>query len=309
MVVVENEKGPSMQVRPVAAIGNFDGVHMGHQFLLQQTKALADEIGAPTGVVVFDPHPRRYFKPDEPPFRLGTPAQRDALLKSYGVDEVISLPFNMDLAQLSPEAFVNEILIGKLDLQGVVTGAEFRFGKARAGDATMLKALFEQAGRRALTVTPLDQSDVTQKIGSSAVRNALREGKVKHAADLLGRQWSVFGVVQEGRRLGRTIGFATANVFLEDILAPKFGVYAVMVKHGGKEYQAVANFGVKPTVGSDQPVLEAHLFDFDKDIYGDEIEVVFYDFLRPEAKFDGLDALKAQIAADAEAAKASLSRL
>ena len=292
-----------MQERPVAAIGNFDGVHCGHQFLLRETKALADQLGAPSGVVVFDPHPRRFFKPDEAPFLLTTPQRRSALLKAYGVDEVISLPFNAELAALSPEAFVEEVLIGALNLQGVVTGAEFRFGKGRAGDAALLKKLFEAAGRSALTVTPLDQKEAAQKIGSSAVRNALREGEVTRATQLLGRPWSITGIVQEGRRLGRTIGFATANIFLGDILAPRFGVYAVMVKHGDKTYQAVANFGVKPTVGDHEPVLEAHLFDFDADIYGEELEVVFYDFLRAEQKFDGLDALKAQIAADAKAAR------
>ncbi|MEL7486957.1 MAG: bifunctional riboflavin kinase/FAD synthetase [Pseudomonadota bacterium] len=297
-----------MVKRAFAAIGNFDGVHRGHQFLLAETAKLAADHDARAGVVVFEPHPRRFFNPDEPAFRLTTDKERERLLRAYGVEEIFTLTFDAALAALSPEDFVRSILKDRLDLVGVVTGAEFVFGKARAGDAALLAELCASVGIVARSLEPIAQRDGEEKIGSSAVRAALRAGDVGAAARLLGRPWRVGGVVAEGRKLGRTIGFPTANVTLGDLIEPKFGVYAVRIDVGGDTYGGVANFGRRPTVGSDAPLLEAHLFDFAGDLYGKSVNVSFVDFIRDEKKFDSIDALKAQIAADAAAARDRLSR-
>ena len=293
--------------RPVAAIGNFDGVHRGHQYLLDETKKIATATDAPVGVVVFDPHPRRFFRPHDPPFLLTTANDRNALLCAHGADEVMTLDFDMRLASLTPEEFVNDVLHDQLGLGGVVTGEEFQFGKNRAGDAASLKELCAAAGMTAHAVTPLPQKDAEEKIGSSAVRNALRDGDVKKAARLLGRHWSVSGVVAQGQKLGRTIGFPTANFTLGELVEPKYGVYAVNVDVTGERYKGVANFGRRPTVGAEAPLLEAHLLNFDGDLYGKRIEVSFVDFIRPEQKFDGIAALQKQIAADTETAKKILN--
>lgn len=290
-----------------AAIGNFDGVHRGHRFLLERTIAFASLIGAAPAAVVFDPHPRRYFRPDDPPFLITTPATRDALLRTAGAAEVYSLSFDRALASLSPEAFVRNILRGRLGLKGVVTGGDFRFGAGRAGDADSLARLCDAEGIRALIVDPLGDQQHTEKIGSTAVREAILTGAMDRAAAMLGRPWRVGGVVEQGRQIGRTLGFATANLTLGDLIEPRRAVYAVRAIVDGRSFDAVANFGRKPTVGSVAPLLEVHLFDFSGDLYGKAIGVDFIAFLRDERKFDGLDALKAQIAADCDEARRKLS--
>lgn len=291
----------------IAAIGNFDGVHLGHQHLLRETAAFAQGHNARLGVVVFDPHPRRYFRPDGPPFLITPPEQRDKLLKSYGADEIFSLRFDKALASRSPQEFVRGVLKGELGLAGAVTGADFHFGKGRAGDGAALVALGEAEGLRVKLVDVLAGNPTAEKYGSSAIRNALQDGDVKTAAAMLGRLWTVGGVVEEGQRLGRTLGFATANFTLGEVIEPRKGVYATRASVGGKEYDAVSNFGRRPTVGADAPLLETHLFDFDGDLYGKEIDVAFVDFIRDEQKFDGLDALKTQIAKDCDKARELLA--
>ena len=291
----------------IAAIGNFDGVHRGHQFLLTKTAEFAVEHGARVGAVVFTPHPRRYFDPECAAFNLTTPARRDALLRTYGVDEVLELAFDKNLATLAPEAFVREILKGKLNLAGVVAGADFRFGAGRAGDGDVLTSIGADAGLHVKIVDILAENPEAEKFGSSGVRNALRDGDVKLAAEMLGRPWSVSGAVEEGQKLGRTLGFPTANMVLGDLVEPRKGVYAVHVRLGEEQFDGVANFGRRPTVGVGDPLLEAHLFDFDGDLYGKTLEVSFVDFIRDEQKFDGLDALKAAIANDCDTARRILS--
>ena len=187
----------------IAALGNFDGVHRGHQHLLQQTAAFAREHDAAPVVVLFEPHPRRYFRPDDPPFLLTLPAKRDALLRGEGAEEILVLTFDKALASMTPEEFVNDVLKGKLGLAGVVTGADFRFGKGRAGDGAALKSLGEAAGLKVRLADILMESPDTEKFGSSAVRAALQAGEMEKAADILGREWSVTGVVAEGRKVGR----------------------------------------------------------------------------------------------------------
>lgn len=296
-----------MKARYAAAIGNFDGVHRGHRFLLEQTIAFAAAIGAEPAAVVFDPHPRRYFRPDDPPFLITAPETRDALLREAGAREVFSLTFDKALASLSPEAFVREVLKGRLALAGAVTGGDFRFGAGRAGDATDLGVLCKTNGIKPLIVDPLSDSRHTEKIGSTAVREAILTGAMDRAAAMLGRPWRVDDVVSHGRRIGRTLGFPTANLTLGDLIEPRRAVYAVRAIVDGRRYEAVANFGRKPTVGDVPPLLEVHLFDFSGDLYGRRIGVEFIAFLRDERKFDGLDALKAQIAADCVEARRKLS--
>ncbi|MFN0024320.1 MAG: riboflavin biosynthesis protein RibF [Parvularculaceae bacterium] len=290
----------------VAAIGNFDGVHRGHTFLLERTIAFAASLGARPAAVVFDPHPRRYFRPDDPPFLITAPEMRNALIVQAGAAAVLPLAFDRGLASLSPEAFVRDVLKGHLGLAGVVTGADFRFGAGRAGNAAGLAALCEAHGLRPLIVEPLADQQHTEKIGSTAIREALLTGAVDRASLMLGRPWRVEGVVEQGRQIGRTLGFATANLTLGDLIEPRRAVYAVRAIVDGAVIDGVANFGRKPTVGAASPLLEVHLFDFSGDLYGRVIGVDFIAFLRDERKFDGLDALKAQIAADCHAAKAKL---
>ena len=290
----------------VAAIGNFDGVHLGHQHLLARMRAFAGTVGGRPGAVVFEPHPRRYFRPDDPPFLITAPDARDALLKAHGAEAVLTLPFDKALASLTPQAFVETVLKGQLDLKGVVAGVDFRFGAGRAGDGAALRALGEAAGLAVLLVDVLAENPDAEKFGSSAVREALQAGAPERAAVMLGRAWSVSGTVVEGQKLGRTLGFPTANMRLGEIIEPRKGVYATRATVDGETYGGVSNFGRRPTVGSDAPLLETHLFGFDGDLYGARIEVAFVAFLRDERKFDGLDALKAQIADDSARAAAVL---
>lgn len=291
----------------VAAIGNFDGVHRGHQELLKKTIGFAGKLGGVPAAIVFDPHPRRYFRPEDPPFLLTTSSCREALLRKYGMREVIALKFDAGLAAMPPEAFVKEVLAERLRLAGVVIGTEFRFGKGRSGDAEGMRALCAEAGVETLLVTPARSGSPSEKVSSSDIRNALRDGDVRAAVAMLGRPWSVEGEVIAGQRLGRTLGFPTANLTLGDLIEPRRGVYAVDAIIDGQPLAAVANFGRRPTVGASAPLLETHIFKFDGDLYGRKIAVEFVDFIRDERKFDGIEALKAQIAADCGAARHLLS--
>ena len=227
-------------------------------------------------------------------------------MRAAGAEEIFTLTFDKALASSTPEEFVNGVLKEKLGLTGVVTGADFRFGKGRAGDGAALLSLGEKAGLHVRLVDVLAESPQAEKFGSSAVRAALQGGDVVRAAAMLGRPWSVVGRVEEGKRLGRTLGFPTANMTLGALLEPRKGVYATRARVAGQTYGSVSNFGRRPTVGEGAPLLETYLFDFDGDLYGAEMEVDFIAFLRDEKKFDGLDALKAQIAEDSARARAIL---
>jgi riboflavin kinase/FMN adenylyltransferase len=292
--------------RFIAAIGNFDGVHLGHAMLIARTATFAAENRASAAAVVFEPHPRRFFRPDEPPFLLTTSGQRERLLVGAGARRVFPIPFDAALAALSPADFVSNVLKARLGLAGVVTGAEFRFGAGRSGDAESLARLAREAGLFSLIVEPQAVSDGEEKIGSSAIRSAIAAGDMRAAAAMLGREWSVEGVVEKGAQLGRTLGFPTANLTLGDLIEPRRGVYAVRVFIDGIARSGVANFGRRPTVGETSPLLETHVFDFAGDLYGKAIAVSFVAQLRDEAKFPSLDALKAQIAEDSKASRAIL---
>lgn len=291
----------------IAAIGNFDGVHKGHRALIARVGVLAKAQGGRSGAVVFDPHPRRFFRPTDPPFLITTAPMRDELLRAAGADTVLSLGFDGALARQSPEEFVRDTLKGRLGLAGAVVGADFRFGKDRRGDAQGLAALCGAHGLSATIIEPLAEAGHSDKIGSTAIREAILLGEMDRAAQMLGRVWSVRGVVETGRKLGRTLGFPTANMTLGEVIEPRRAVYAVRAAVGGRMIDGVANFGRKPTVGSQAPLLETYLFDFSGDLYGREIELFFIAFIRDEMKFDGLDALKAQIANDCDKARAILN--
>lgn len=296
-------------VKPIiAAVGNFDGVHRGHQYLLAETAKFANENGAEPGVVLFDPHPRRYFRPYDPPFLLTRPEKRNALLRQYGAKEIYSLAFDEALATMPPKQFIESVLKEQLGLAGVVAGADFRFGADRAGNGAMLESRGEDIGLAVKLVETISNGSSADKFGSSEVRKALLGGDVERAAEILGRPWSVVATVEEGRKLGRTIGFPTANMMLGEVIAPRQGVYACRAYVDGKAYNAVSNFGRRPTVGAEAPLLETNFFDFKGDLYGREIEVEFVTFLREEKKFAGLDALSAQIAEDCKQAHEILSR-
>jgi riboflavin kinase/FMN adenylyltransferase len=291
----------------VAAIGNFDGVHLGHRAVIGEAARIAGDLHAPLSVVTFEPHPRQYFQAGLEPFRLTTAAGRAARLEDLGVDTLFEIPFGRDFAQLSAEAFIDDVLLGRLGLRHVVIGYDFNFGHRRRGTPDMLVERAAHKGFAATKVAAVHESDGAV-YSSSRIRQCLMEGDPRGAASLLGAPWEITATVQEGDRRGRTIGFPTANLRLGDLLCPRLGVYAVraMLTSGegaGAWMPGVANLGVRPTVNDRGVLLEVHLFDREIDLYGRDLRVRLVDFIRPERKFGGLDELTAQIAADAAQAR------
>jgi riboflavin kinase / FMN adenylyltransferase len=276
----------------VLALGNFDGVHKGHQAVLGAAARLARAQGKPLAVLTFDPHPARYFQPDKAPFALTLPSQKRRLLEAFGVQGVLELPFDQTLASLSPSDFVERILRGAVRAHHVVCGYDFTFGKDRAGKAEDLPGL----GVPATIVQPV----MTQGLAyaSTAIRKQLEGGAPDTAAALMGRWWQIEGMVEAGDQRGRTIGFPTANLSLGDYQRPAFGVYAVRVHVAGTVYDGVANIGLRPTFDPPRELLEVHLFDFAGDLYGKAVFVDIVAFIRAERKFAGLEPLKSQIAVD-----------
>ena len=302
---------PDTARRAVLAIGNFDGVHLGHQQVIADARALADAKNAPLGVMLFDPHPQQFFAPDAPPFRLTRLVTRAALLADLGVDFTLALPFDANMAACEAEDFIADILVDKLAVSGVCVGYDFCFGKGRKGNFAMLRDVGGEMGFETFATEAVLQPDSTQPFSSSAIRNFLRDGEPELAAALMAHAFAIEATVQTGDRRGHTIGFATANMPLDDYVLPKFGVYAVRAEvldgaFSGQILSGVANLGLRPTVGTDKPRLESHFFDFDGDLYGANLRVSLLHFIRPEQKFDGLDALKKQIALDSDTAREML---
>jgi riboflavin kinase/FMN adenylyltransferase len=290
------------------AMGNFDGVHLGHQSVLALAHAAAAELDAPFGVVTFEPHPRAFFAPDAPAFRLMTADARARRLEKLGLERLYELHFDASLAALSPDAFVFDVLHAGLGVRHVVVGADFRFGKGRAGDAAALTALGAAAGF-GVTVAPL-VSDGKDDYSSTAIRTALAEGRPEEAARILGHWHRIEGPVLHGDKRGKALGFPTANLALDGLHLPRLGVYAVLVDvldgpHRGR-YPGVASIGVRPTFGGGAPNLEVHLIDFAGDLYGASLSVALVAFQRPELAFDGPDPLVAQMHADLSEARARL---
>ena len=293
----------------VVALGNFDGVHRGHQTLIAEAARQAGALGAPLVALTFEPHPRGFFVPDTGPFRLTLARAKRRLLADYGVQAVLAQQFDAGFAALSADAFLEEVLVKGLGTRHVVCGYDFTFGARRGGNVERLRA---ECAARGVGVTVLEPVMREGEIYSSTrIREALRAGMVKEAAELLGHPWEIEGTVELGDQRGRTLGFPTANVALGEHLRPRFGVYAVRVMVEGDESHgwrdAVANLGKRPTFGKLQENFEVHLFDFAGDLYGKTLRVALVDFIRPEMKFAGLDALKAQIAADGAAARRILT--
>ena len=289
----------------VVPLGNFDGVHRGHQALLARAAEIARPHAAPVLALTFEPHPRSYFVADTAPFRLTSPTAKARLLGEYGVAAVLAQRFDQAFAAMDATAFVELVLQRGLGARHAICGYDFTFGARRSGNVDMLQRLGERCGVGITVVPPVTFEG--EIYSSTRIREALRGGAVAQAADLLGHQWEIEGMVEHGDQRGRTIGFPTANVALGEYLRPRFGVYAV---RAGLERQgswvwhdAVANLGRRPTFGKIAENFEIHIFDFAEDIYGRSLRVRFVEFIRPEMKFSGLDQLKAQIAADSEAAR------
>jgi riboflavin kinase/FMN adenylyltransferase len=302
-------KTPPAAKGGAVALGNFDGVHRGHQALLAHTAEHARALGGPFAVLTFEPHPRRFFVPDTAPFRLTLPPAKERLLGEAGVQAVLAQRFDEAFAALSADAFVEEVLLAGLGARHVVCGYDFTFGARRGGNVERLRELGEERNFGVSVLAPVMREG--EIYSSTRIREALRAGWPSEAAELLGRPWEIEGIVEQGDRRGRTIGFPTANVALGEHLRPRFGVYAVRVLIEGGESKgwrgAVANLGRRPTVGKLQENFEVHLLDFDGDLYGKTLRVALIDFIRPEMKFAGLDQLKAQIETDAATARAILA--
>ena len=290
----------------VAALGNFDGFHAGHQAVVGEARYRARAKGGPALVITFDPHPVRLFKPDAPPLSLTTIPQRLDLFEGFGIDGAVVLTFDRAMAAMAPEAFVAEVLAKRLGLAGVVTGEDFTFGAKAAGTAADLKAIGARHGIDAATVAAVNGRQ-GQRISSTRIRAALTEGRPEEAARMLTRPYTLRGTVEHGAKLGRTLGTPTANMRLGDYLRPRYGVYAVRGRLiDGTLLDGVANLGIRPMMEPPVELLESWFFDWEGDLYGQELDIELVAFLREERKLDGLDALKRQILLDAEEARAAL---
>lgn len=291
------------------AIGNFDGVHLGHQSVIDIARDAAPD--APLGILTFEPHPRAYFAPEAAPFRLMSREARASRLEKLGVEMLYELNFNAALAALTPEEFALRVLSGGFGFSHVVVGADFCFGKGRSGTAADLKAYGDDMGF-GVTIAPLmAHTDVT--VSSTAIRQALSDGNPRAAAAMLGHWHRIEGPVIGGEQRGRELGYPTANMSIDGLHPPAFGVYAVLVDvlegpHTGS-YQGVASMGIRPMFGENRPNLETFIFDFAGDLYGTPLSVALIEHLRPEEKFDSLDALITQMDADSARARSILAAL
>jgi riboflavin kinase/FMN adenylyltransferase len=290
----------------VIALGNFDGFHLGHQAVAGEAVRWARAEGRPAIIATFDPHPVRHFKPDAPPFRLATLDQREALFKEAGADAMLVFGFDGAMAAMPAEAFVRDLLSERLRAAAVVTGEDFTFGRARGGNVGVLAEVGATCGLATRAVGPVTLEG--EVVSSSRIREALVAGDPQTAARLLTRPFAIKGLVQHGDKVGRTINFPTANLDIGSYLRPRYGIYAVTgTLPDGRVLQGAANIGIRPTFDPPKELLEPHFFDFSGDLYGQEIEVAFHHFLRGEAKFDGLDALVAQMARDCDEARRLLA--
>ncbi len=280
----------------VLAIGNFDGVHRGHQVLLTTARDVGKALKAPAGVLAFEPHPRALFQPDRPHFRLTTITQRIALFQRFGMDLAVVLPFDRKLAELSAEHFIERVLVAGLGIKHTVIGYDFHFGKGRGGSPASLVAAGQEMGFGVTIVDPVAAGG--EVFSSSAIRAELAQGDVDGAAALLGHTWRVSGEVKGGAKRGTGMGYPTANIGLAPGTALAHGIYAVKVHVGGKVHDGAAYLGTRPTFDNGDAVLETFLLDFDGDLYGKTIELEFIGFIRGDRKFDSMEALVAQMDKD-----------
>lgn len=289
------------------ALGNFDGVHQGHRSVLSAAKAVAEHRGIASGVISFEPHPRRYFQAAAEPFRLMTPDQLARALAEEGIERLYLLPFDAEMADLSDRAFAERVLAQGLGVAHVAVGFDVTFGKGRTGSPEALEAYGRELGFTVSCAPPL-VAPTGVKLSSSAVREALMGARPHQATAILGRPFAIAGEVVHGDKRGRTIGVPTANVRLGDYVRPAYGVYATRTRlPDGRVLDGVANLGVRPMFQTEDPLLEVWLFDFHEEIYGQVIETELVAWIRPELKFDGLEALKARIDQDAAEARIALA--
>jgi len=296
----------------VVVIGNFDGVHLGHKALIGEAAACAQERSAPLAVMAFEPHPQEFFRPGAEPFRLTPFRTKARLIAELGVDALFAIAFDAEMAHRSAQDFVLDVLVKGLEAGCVVVGSEFQFGKGRAGDAAVLAYMGAMEGFGTVIFDPVSAGG-GEKISSTLIRQALKNGQPEEATRLLGHPFMIEGRVEHGDARGRTLGFPTANMHLDGYMRPAFGIYAVRVAileddRVVSRHDAVANFGIRPMYRSKEPLLEAFLFDFSGDLYGKHLSVEFVSYLRPEAKFSGVEELKAQMTKDCAAARAALDR-
>jgi len=288
------------------ALGNFDGVHLGHQQVINDARTAAVGLGAPLGVISFEPHARMHFHPEDPPFRLMNARQLARTVAALGADQLYLLPFGVEMANFTDRQFVEDVLVAGLGVRHVAVGFDITFGAGRTGDPEAMLRYGVEMGFSVSVAKPV--GDGGGKISSSTIRDSLREGRPELARKMMGRPFAIEGVVEKGRQLGRQLGFPTANVPLVDYVAPRFGVYATRTRLAdGRELGGVANIGVNPTTGLVEPRLEVWLFDFDEDIYGETIETDLVAFLRPEEKFSSIEAMVEVIHQDAAQARAILA--
>ena len=285
-----------------AAIGNFDGVHLGHEKVLEEAKKLSREKKLPISVLTFDPHPREFFSSEKNNFLLQTNTQKVETLRKHGIDNLINLQFDKNLSELQPEEFIERILYKNLSLRHVFVGKDFKFGKNRKGDIYALKNIGTKYN---ISVSSISLKTLnTVSISSSKIRELLKSGNIIEANKLLGRPYKISGLVIEGDKRGRSINFPTANIKLGNLIMPAFGVYSVSVKGiENKIYNGIANIGRRPTVNDRGVLLEVNIFDFNNNIYGKEISVNLLNFIRKEKKFDGIESLKTQIKNDVKVSK------
>lgn len=291
----------------VIALGNFDGFHRGHQAVAGEAIAWAHAEGRPSIIATFDPHPVRFFKPDVAPFRLTTLEQRQELYLAAGATAMLVFHFDAELSGTSAEDFIQRILIDRFGAHGVVTGGDFTFGKGAKGNVALLRTRGAELGLQSRVVEAVAEG--AEVVSSSRIRAALREGDPQLAARLLTRPFAIRGIVEHGDKRGRTIGYPTANLAIENYLRPKYGIYAVTgrILATGQVLQGAANIGIRPQFEPPKELLEPYFFDFSGDLYGQEIEVAFHHYLRGEAKFDSLEALMAQMDKDCAEARRLLS--
>lgn len=284
----------------VIVIGNLDGVHIGHQVLLKAGRAVADARGVPLTVLTFDPHPRVYFRPDTPPFLLTPDGLKGDLLRAYGADQVVTIPFDTHLAEMMPQVFMDDVLRGQLKATHVVVGSDFHFGHNRAGNiATLIQGNF------IVTSVPLYTDHAGIAFSSTRIRATIQDGHIGDANAMLGWEWEIRGVVAHGDKRGRTLGYPTLNIDLGATICPAHGIYAARVQVGGDEtwYGSAVSLGTRPMFAVEKPLLEAHLFEFDRDVYGAPVRVHLVQKLRDEAKFGTLDDLVAQMKKDCDSAR------
>tara|TARA_B100000427_G_scaffold121951_1_gene101533 strand:+ start:480 stop:1397 length:918 start_codon:yes stop_codon:yes gene_type:complete len=305
MILIQNID-KNIEPGGIFALGNFDGIHLGHKEIIENVKKLAKENKSYSGVIVFEPHPRKFFMKDKNNFYLSDIKTKKYLLENLGLDSCIVLEFNEKLAKQNPEEFVEEIIFKKIKPSHLIVGYDFRFGNKRSGNSDDLLRLCSKYN---ISVSIVDKQlkDGTV-LSSSIVRDLIQEGDFKKAELLLGHKWLIKGKVIEGDKRGREIGFPTANLNVDEIIQLKFGVYAVEVIFDAKSYKGVSNYGIRPTFDGENILLETHLLDFSSDLYGKDIIVSFVQFLREERKFEGINSLKDQIKKDSEEALNILSK-